>query len=100
MTTPYRIRDAEVWARARDDYLAGMDAESVCRRYDLGLSCFRRRARKFGWRRLDQAAPSPGGELAIYADIDINEQIDIVYRRFNQALEAGRALEAVRWRRL
>ena len=101
MTTPYRIRDAEVWARARDDYLAGMDAESVCRRHDLGLSAFRRRARKFGWRRLDQPDAAAGVmALAIYRDVDADEQIDVAYRRFIQALDEGRALEAVRWRRL
>ena len=101
MTGTYRIRCADTWAQARDDYIAGMDAESVCRRYDLGLSAFRRRARKYGWRRVDQPDPAPGvNDLAIYEDVEIAEQAMTAHLRFVQALEAGRALEAARWRRL
>ena len=60
MTEPYRIREAAIWAQARTDYLSGLSAEAVCRRHDLGLSAFRRRARKYGWRRSDQVEPPPG----------------------------------------
>ena len=45
MTDAYRIREAAVGAKARTDYLSGLSAEAVCRRHDLGLSAFRRRAR-------------------------------------------------------
>ncbi len=101
MTGTYRIRCADTWAQARDDYIAGMDAGSVCRRYDLGLSAFRRRARKYGWRRLDQPDPAPGvNDLGIYEDIEPNEQIHTAYLRFIEALESGRVLQAMRWRRL
>jgi hypothetical protein len=105
MTDPYRIRSAETWAQARDDYLAGMDAESVCRRHDLGLSAFRRRARKNGWRRLDQADPPPRDpawdlDLSIYDDVSIDDQIVMADQRFIQALAHGRPVEAARWRRL
>lgn len=101
MTHTYRIRSAETWTRARDDYLSGLDAESVCRRYDLGLSAFRRRARREGWRRVDHPDPAPGvDDLAIYDDIRLNEEIATARLRFLHALETGRALDAGRWRRL
>ncbi len=101
MTEPYRIRSADTWARARDDYLAGMAAETVCSRHDLGLSAFRRHARRGGWRRvdLDDAAPVET-DLTIYEDIDLDEQVVLARLRFVQALHHGRAWEAARWRRL
>ena len=105
MTDPYRIRSAETWTQARDDYLAGLSAEAVCRRHDLGLSAFRKRARRHGWRRVDQDDPAPidtsdAAGLAIYDDIDMDDQLELARLRFNQALSDGRATEAVRWRRL
>lgn len=98
--SPYRIRSADVWARARDDYLAGMTAEAVCRRHDLGLSAFRRRARRHGWRRLDQDAPAEADDLALYDDLGLEDQMETARRRYLQALEQGRAVDAARWRRL
>lgn len=98
--SPYRIRSADVWARARDDYLAGMAAEAVCRRHDLGLSAFRRRARRHGWRRLDQEAPAGADDLALYDDLGLDDQMETARRRYLQALEQGRAVDAARWRRL
>ncbi|WP_420470012.1 hypothetical protein [Brevundimonas sp. FT23042] len=102
MTYPYRIRSPEIWAQARDDYLAGLDAEAVCRRHELGLSAFRRRARKYGWRRQDQpgAPPDVRQALMIYDDLTPNEEVETARLRFVQALERGRAMEAIRWRRL
>ena len=47
------------WAAARDEYLAGSAAEAVCRRHDIRLATFRRRALEEGWRRLDQPDPEP-----------------------------------------
>ena len=97
----YRIRCTDTWAKARDDYLAGMTAETVCRRYDLGLAAFRRRARKYGWRRVDQDDPAPGAlDLAIYGDIGPDDQVELARQRFLQALNAGKAVEARRWRGL
>jgi hypothetical protein len=101
MTHTYRIRSPEVWIQARDDYLAGLDAEAVCRRHDLGLSAFRRRARKYGWRRRDQDDPAPTGpDFSIYGDIVGDEQIETARLRFLHALEHGKSTEALRWRRL
>lgn len=101
MTELYRIRPADVWVQARDEYLSGLSAETVCRRHDLGLSAFRRRARKYGWRRSDQVEPPPGEmNLALYDDLTPEEQIRTARLRFLQALEVGRATEARRWRRL
>lgn len=103
MTSPYRIRPAATWVQAREDYLSGMDAESVCMRHDLGISAFRRRARKFGWRRLDQApapARAPEPDLSIYEDVVPDEQIRLAELYFKKAISEGRAAEAARWRRL
>ena len=101
MTDPYRIRPAETWVQARDDYLSGLSAETVCRRHDLGLSAFRRRARKYGWRRSDQVEPPPGEtDLSLYDDIDMEEQVQTARLRFVEALEIGKATEARRWRGL
>lgn len=101
MTHTYRIRSAETWAQARDDYLSGLCAEAVCRRHDLGLSAFRRRAGKYGWRRMDQDDPAPDDqELSIYDDIAPDDQVRTARLRFVQALDRGRAVEAARWRRL
>lgn len=101
MTETYRIRSPETWAQARDDYLAGMDAETVCRRHDLGLSAFRRRARKYGWRRIDQDDPAPDDlDLSVYEDLQLEDQIRTAHLRFARALDQGRPIEAGRWRRL
>jgi hypothetical protein len=98
--SPYRIRSADVWAQAREDYLAGMPAEAVCRRHDLGLSAFRRRARRHGWRRLDQDAPAGAEDLSLYDDLGLDDQMETARRRYLQALEQGRSVDAARWRRL
>lgn len=58
MRRPYTVRSAQYWDQARDAYLAGETADAVCRRFNLGLSAFRKRARAHGWRRQDQPADS------------------------------------------
>ena len=101
MTQPYRIRESRIWAQARADYLSGLSAEAVCRRHDLGLSAFRRRARKYGWRRSDQVEPPPGEtDLSLYEDIDLDELARTARLRFIEAVEGGRASDARRWRAL
>lgn len=101
MTETYRIRSVETWIKARDDYLGGLSAEAVCRRYDLGLSAFRTRARRYGWRRVDQDDPAPDScDLSIYDDMRPEDQVQMAWLHFSRALSQGEALEARRWRRL
>lgn len=101
MSHSYRIRSEETWAQARDHYVAGLTAEAVCRRHDLGLSTFRRRAREGGWRRADQDDPTPGvSDLEIYDDLVEDEEIRLALLRYREALTQGRVLDAGRWRKL
>lgn len=54
----YRLckhRGPEVWARVRLAYEAGESGPSVARRLDVGLANLRKKARKEGWSRRDQA---------------------------------------------
>lgn len=102
MTDPYRIRTAETWDRARDAYLAGEPAESVCARFDLALRTLRDRARQEGWRRTDQPDPEPF-ELPDEEDLDtlIDDAELRRLARNRMALAARRGLvgEALRWAR-
>lgn len=85
---------------ARDDYLAGEPARIVCRRYDLGLSAFRIRARKGEWRRGDQDDPDlydPALELEAVKDVAFSDMADTARRRLQLALMDGEATEAQRW---
>ncbi|WEK40165.1 MAG: hypothetical protein P0Y50_00770 [Candidatus Brevundimonas colombiensis] len=96
----YRVRSQEVWDLARDDYLSGEPARVVCRRYDLGLSAFRIRARKAKWRREDQDDPDlydPAAELEAVEDIALSDMAVSARRRLQLALEDGEATEAMRW---
>ena len=51
-----RPPEAEIWRRARQDYLGGDTARVVCERYGLTVRRFYRRATKEGWRRTDVEA--------------------------------------------
>ena len=96
----YRVRSQEIWDLARDDYLAGEPARIVCRRYDLGLSAFRIRARKAKWRREDQDDPDlydPVLELEAVEDIALSDMAQTARRRLQLALMDGEATEAQRW---
>lgn len=48
-----RPPEAEVWRRARQDYLGGDTGRVVCERYGLSTRTFERRAADEGWRRVD-----------------------------------------------
>lgn len=48
---------ADLWTRARADFLAGESAPVVAERYGLSLRSLRRRAAAEGWRRADRMAP-------------------------------------------
>ena len=96
----YRVRSQEIWDLARDDYLAGEPARIVCRRYDLGESAFRIRARKAKWRRGDQDDPDlydPAIELEAVQDIALSDMALSARRRLQLALMDGEAAEAQRW---
>lgn len=101
MTDTHRTRSPDAWDQARADYLAGIPAEEVCRRHDLGLSALRARARRHGWRRADQPDPEiEDDDLDDYADADLNEMVDVAWRRVARALDRGASTEAARWMRI
>ncbi len=101
MTETYRIRSPETWDKARDEYLAGETAEVVCRRHDLNINTFRMRARDGGWRRADQPDPEPiEDDLEAYADLAVEDLVDLAWSRIAQALVRGRHLEAARWQKV
>ena len=99
----YRIRSDETWDRAREAYLDGEAAESVCARFDLGLSVFRERARRGGWRRCDQPdrEPIPVSALDdVDDDADYGVLADHALRQLRRAMARGRASAASSWMRL
>lgn len=102
MTQAYRSRSDETWARARDDYLAGMTAEQVCLRHDLGLRAFWTRAAEQGWRRRDQPDPAPDevGGLGVFDDFEPSDLEDLARLRMVAAMTRGHSTEALRWRRV
>jgi hypothetical protein len=99
----YRVRSEDVWQAARAEYAAGFSAEAVCAQFDLGLSAFRQRARREGWRRRDaeDEVPAP---LAFPSEPDAApatpELVDLAWRSAAQAIRRGRAYEARAWMRL
>ena len=123
-TPPDRNRpltgDARRWAAARDEYLAGSPAEAVCRRHDLRLATFRRRALREGWRRMDQSAlaaeapPHQDGSLVIpdaptgasrdgaeaAPPLTAGQMVDKAWSHVQAAVAAGRLIEARGWLRL
>lgn len=101
MTEAYRIRSDETWADAREDYLTGFSAEEVCRRYDIGLSALRRRAREEGWRRRDQADPNiADDDLDVFEDVSPFDLVEMAWRRLTAAVARGQGTEAARWQRI
>jgi hypothetical protein len=101
MADGHRMRSDNSWALARGDYLSGLSAEEVCRRYDLGLSALRRRARLEGWRRIDQADPEVvEDDLDLFGDIDGGDLVEMARLRMIAAVARGRSAEAARWTRL
>ena len=132
-TPPARNRpltgDAVRWAAARDEYLAGSPAEAVCRRHDLRLATFRRRALREGWRRMDQPAPviapdAPDLAPAVQNDplvipdaptgasrdappveqqappLTAAQMVETCWSHIQTAVAAGRVIEARNWMRL
>ena len=52
-------QSARDFSAAKAEYLAGAEAEAVCRRHDIRTAWFLRIAGEQGWRRLDPAPPPP-----------------------------------------
>lgn len=101
MTDPYRIRSDDAWAEARADYLTGFTAEEVCRRHDIGLSALRKRARREGWRRHDQADPAVADDdLEVFEDLEPPDLVEMAWRRLAAAIARGRGADAARWQRI
>lgn len=103
----------EVWARVREDYLAGLSGPEACRRHGVKLSALRDRAAAEGWRRVDQPWTPPnrldpwdeGVELEqrVGGDLDkvnLCELWFVAHRRMMRAVMRGDAVEALRWRRV
>ena len=118
-TPPDRNRpltgDARRWAAARDEYLTGSPAEAVCRRHDLRLATFRRRALREGWRRMDQPPPAPAPappsqdeplvipeapEALSGTPLTAGQMVDKAWSHVQAAVAAGRLIEARGWLRL
>lgn len=108
-----RTAPDEVWAAAREDYLAGLSAPEVCARHNVGLRAMRSRAANEGWRRSDQPwtprnrldPDDEGVELEARVGGDLNkvelrELSFIAARRMMRAVLRGDAAEALRWRRV
>ena len=106
--------DARRWAAARDEYLAGSPAEAVCRRHDLRLATFRRRALREGWRRMDQpeaeplSRPEQNEPLVIPeapqapsgTPLTAAQMVERCWSHIQTAVAAGRVIEARNWMRL
>ena len=56
---------AELWRRARQDYLGGDTARVVAERYGFSERTLQRRAAAEGWRRADVAAAPPWPEVTL-----------------------------------
>ena len=103
----------EVWARVREEYLAGWSAPECCRRHGVGLTSLRERAAREGWRRADQPWTPPNRldpwDEGVELDLRVNGDLDrveleelgyIAHRRMMRAVMRGDAVEALRWRRV
>ena len=100
-----RNRSGETWAAARAAYLDGLSAGEVCAHFDLGLSALRARARREGWRRIDQADLDP--DLQDDLDEELDAQVvdfeamtERALRMSARALDLADGASADRWLRL
>jgi hypothetical protein len=113
VVTDWRSAPQEVWARVRDDYLAGLSAPACARRHGVGVSTLRERAARDGWRRADQPWPEPvvldpddeGRALEAAIDGDLNQLnpqdlAKVAESRMVRAVLRGDATAALRWRRV
>lgn len=97
-----KYRGPEVWARARTAYEQGQTGPDVARRYDVGLANLRKKARREGWSRSDQAAAAdralledaPPPDAASDAPARPAAALAAAVARASTALAGGRAAEA------
>lgn len=94
------ISGDDLWDVARQLYDAGLPGREICEDLGLATATFWRRARQDGWLRRNRQVEPPA-PLDLEAPIQpSSDAADKAWRRMTQALEAGRAIEALRWRRL
>ena len=103
----------EVWARVREDYLAGTSAADCCRIHGVGRTALHDRAAREGWRRRDQPWTSParldpwdegvaleeriGGDLD---QLDYCQLSGVANARMMRAVLRGDAAAVLRWHRV
>ncbi|MFN4298076.1 MAG: hypothetical protein ACK4FB_14705, partial [Brevundimonas sp.] len=109
-------QSARDFSAARSAYLAGAEAEAVCRRHDIRTSYFLRIAAEQGWRRPDpEPAPAvqnqplvipeaPRGAIRDGAEaaspLTAAQMADKAWAMLSAAVAAGRLIEARGWLRL
>jgi len=92
-----------VWDLARREYLSGMRAIDICRRYGMSLRSFRLRARVEKWRRIDRLdcdVEPEDGEYHPDDDVGFADLADQVFLNIRRAIGSRRAAEAASWMRL
>ena len=103
----------EVWARVREDYVAGLSVAACCHRHGMGESTLRNRARLEGWMR-QTTGWVPSNQLdawdeGVILEDDIEGNLDrieycqlwyVASRRMMRAVLRGDATAALRWRRV
>ena len=92
-----------VWDLARREYLSGMRAIDICRRYGMSLRSFRLRARVEKWRRIDRLdcdVEPEDGEYHPDDDVGFADLADQVFLNIRKAIGSRRAAEAASWMRL
>lgn len=92
-----------IWDLARREYLSGMRAIDICRRYGMSLRSFRLRARVEKWRRIDRLdcdVEPEDGEYHPDDDVGFADLADQVFLNIRKAIGSRRAAEAASWMRL
>jgi hypothetical protein len=101
----HRSYGPKVWERARAEYEGGQPASLICKAYGIGLSTFRERAAREGWRRCDaepDMSPADADRLDALGDTDDDPHALtlMAWRRFALAVRDGDRLAARAWLRL
>jgi hypothetical protein len=114
---PPRRASERVWRQVREDYLSGLTAGEVGRRWGIRIGTLRARAAAEGWRRADQPPPpdpeplpldraddgpdaSDDPAAASEGPADYGAMARRALTRFEQALRRGAAVDAATWLRL